>query len=210
MQKVLLAGAGGHCKATLDVLFQDKRYTPFGLINNDSCCEVLGVPVVGSDADLEQFYSQGIKYAFVAIGNNQIRQRLHRRMEQIGFKLITLISCHAIVSCHTRIGKGCLVMPGAVVNAGAQIGEGCILNTNCSVDHDCLLGDFVHIAPGCALSGSVQVGTGSFLGTGARVIDGIKLGSWLMLGAGAVAIDNLPSHCTAVGVPAKVIKNSNI
>jgi acetyltransferase-like isoleucine patch superfamily enzyme len=38
------------------------------------------------------------------------------------------------------------------------------------------------------------------------VIEGIRIGEEAVLGAGAVAVDHIPSGCTAVGIPARPIK----
>jgi serine O-acetyltransferase len=38
----------------------------------------------------------------------------------------------------------------------------------------------------------------------------ITVGDNVTLGAGAVVVKDLPSNCTAVGVPAKVIKEKNV
>jgi UDP-perosamine 4-acetyltransferase len=52
----------------------------------------------------------------------------------------------------------------------------------------------------------VVVGEGTFLGLGSGVIPGIRIGRWSVIGAGAVVTKDIPDNCTAVGVPAKVIK----
>lgn len=207
MEKLIVAGAGGHCKVVLDIILEDGKYEPVGLLSSGKEEAVLGVPVIGNDDNLEELFAAGVRCGFVAVGSNRIRAKVAKKMREIGYQLITPISRFAVVSRFSKIGCGTVVMPGAVVNAGAEIGEGCILNTNCSVDHDCVLEDYVHIAPGCAVSGFTKIGSGSFLGTGARVIDGIQIGSNIMLGAGAAAISDLPNNCTAVGVPARVIKS---
>ena len=43
----------------------------------------------------------------------------------------------------------------------------------------------------------------------ANVIQGISIGRWSVIGAGAVVIEDIPAGSTAVGVPAKVIKNKS-
>ncbi|MGZ9197173.1 MAG: DapH/DapD/GlmU-related protein, partial [Candidatus Deferrimicrobiaceae bacterium] len=75
-----------------------------------------------------------------------------------------------------------------------------------SVDHDCAIGDFVHICPGAHLGGAVVVEEGTFLGVGSSVVPGIRIGRWSVIGAGAVVTKDIPDNCTAVGVPARVIK----
>lgn len=208
-EKILIAGAGAHCKVVLDLLLSGGAYEVAGLLDDGGVQSVLGVPVLGGDEEIEALFRAGIRRGFVAIGGNAARKRVTARMERTGYEMVSLVSEHAVVSRFAALGAGTLVMPGAVVNAGSRVGRGCILNTNCSVDHDCHLGDFVHIAPGCALSGTVTVGEATFLGTGARVIDGISIGSASMIGAGAAVIRDLPDGCTAVGVPARVIRQGD-
>lgn len=206
MKKLVIAGAGAHCKVVLDQLLASGEYEIVGLLDRCEETELLGVPVLGGDELMEFLFKQGCRYGFVAIGSNAVRAKVTAAMERVGFELISVISRHAVVSPFATIEPGSLVMPGAIVNACAHIGKGCILNTNCSIDHDCVVGDFAHIAPGCAVSGTTTIGARSFLGTGARAIDQINIGCDVMLGAGAVAVADIPDGCTAVGVPAKVIK----
>ena len=208
MKKVIIAGAGGHCKVVLDILSESEEYEIVGLLSRDNEETTLGVPVIGNDSILERLRAKGVNYAFAAIGDNAIRRHVQQRMERLGFELISPISNRAIVSKFAHIGSGTVVMPGAVINADADIGSGCIINTNCSIDHDCKIGDYTHIAPGVAISGSVFVGTGSFIGSGARIIDHIAIGCKVIIGAGAAVIQDIESFSTAVGVPAKVIKGS--
>lgn len=98
------------------------------------------------------------------------------------------------------------MLAGVVVQAQATLGRHVIANTGCSIDHDCAVGDYVHLAPGSRLAGGVHLGEGSFLGTKASAIPGINVGEWSIVGAGAVVSRSLSANVTAVGVPAKVIK----
>ena len=44
------------------------------------------------------------------------------------------------------------------------------------------------------------------MGSGSTIIQGKKIGKGSIIGAGAVVIDDIGSFTTAVGVPAKVVK----
>ena len=57
------------------------------------------------------------------------------------------------------------------------------------------------------LAGRVTLGEGVEVGTAASIIPGIKVGSWSVIGASAAVVQDIPEGCTAVGVPAKVIKH---
>ena len=53
---------------------------------------------------------------------------------------------------------------------------------------------------------SVSIGSGSWLGAGGIVLPGARIGRNVAVGAGSVVVGELPDHCVAVGVPARVIK----
>lgn len=203
---VVIAGAGAHCKVVLDIIQDTKKWNVAGLLDTCNAKKLLGVPVLGPDSMAQSLYDSGIQHAFVAVGDNHVRAKITSFLASIGFEMITIISRYAVVSQYAEVGAGTVVMPGAIVNAEAHIGNGCILNTNCSVDHDCDIGDFCHIAPGCAISGSTAIGEYSFLGTRAAAIDRVNIGTNVMIGAGAVVVGDIPDNCTALGVPARVVR----
>lgn len=205
MEKIIVLGNGGHARSVCDILLQMKLYEIAGLIAKDHT-EFMGIKVLGDDGQLSRLYIQGIKKAFVAIGENQVRKRLTEQLKDIGFELINAISPKAVVSPFASIGTGVALMPGAVVNAYAKIGDGSIINTNASVDHDVKVGEFCHVAPGSSVCGTTAIGNGSFIGVGSSLIDGITIGENVMIGAGAAVVTDIGNDCLAVGVPAKVIK----
>lgn len=72
---------------------------------------------------------------------------------------------------------------------------------NCSILHHVTLG-------GSGKKGLVrhpQVGDGVLLGAGATVLGPVMIGDGSQVGAGTLVITDLPSHCVAVGVPARII-----
>ena len=200
-----MVGAGGHAHVVIDMLLQQNKYEIVGCLDPSGgyCGEI---PVLGDDNLLENLYEQGVHNAFVALGSNKIRKRIFEKCHNIGYSMINVISSNAVVSPRAKMGQGNIIMHGAIINAGTQIGDGCIINTNASVDHDCIINDFTHVAPGSAIAGATSVGAECFLGIGCRIIDGIHIGDNVTLGAGAVAINDLQSDATAVGVPARIIK----
>lgn len=52
----------------------------------------------------------------------------------------------------------------------------------------------------------VRIGDGSWIGHGAVVLPGVTIGRHAVVAAGAVVVSDVPDHCVAGGVPAKVIK----
>ncbi len=87
-----------------------------------------------------------------------------------------------------------------------SIGNCNIINLACTIGHDAVLEDFVTVNPGVNISGNTIIGAGCNIGTGTQVVQGLRVGKNTLVGAGAVVTGDLPDDCTAVGVPAKVIK----
>lgn len=55
-----------------------------------------------------------------------------------------------------------------------------------------------------------RIGHNVFIGAGARVLGNIQVGDNAIIGANAVVIKDVPDGATAVGVPAKVIRTSQV
>jgi len=205
LKKLLVVGAGGHARSVVDIALQTGDYELVGCIDSQPG-DVLGVPVIGSDDDLDVLRSSGIKHIFIAVGHNHRRHALYNHALSLGFEPVNIISHQSVISPRANLGKGICVMAGAVVNVNTVIGDNCIINTRCSIDHDCRIGASSHIAPGVTLSGTVHVGDIVHIGTGASVIDGISIGSSTFIGSGAIVVKDLPANVLAYGVPARVIR----
>jgi hypothetical protein len=66
---ILLIGAGGHCKACIDVIEQSGQWQIAGIVDRKGSGveDVLGYPVIGCDEDLPRL-RQEFDYAFVTVG----------------------------------------------------------------------------------------------------------------------------------------------
>jgi len=205
-ERFAIIGAGGHAKVVVDALLSS-GHEVLGFYDDNPALRgaepVPGVKVLGDTKDLPGGLEKGKGVVILAVGGNRVRCRLSRLLS---IPYGVACSPSAVLGRGVRIGKGSMILPSATVNIDTVIGEHVILNTSCSVDHDCGIGDFVHIAPGAHLGGGVVVGEGTFLGLGSGVTPGIRIGRWSVIGAGAVVTKDIPDNCTAVGVPAKVIK----
>jgi len=214
--RVFILGAGGHCKMVLDALRSQAEKACGFFQPKDHVCldrapmrsEIMGVAIQEeSDENIARLIEQGYE-GFVAVGENRLRQKLLRRIKDLGAPIATIISSHAIVSNWAKVGSGSVVMPGAILGADVEVGEGCIINTASSVDHDGYVGNFAHLCPGTRLAGKVKIGEGAFLGTGCSVIPERTIGNWTLLAAGAVVITDIPDSARWAGCPAKPMKTT--
>lgn len=177
--KIILVGAGGHCRSCIDVIEQEGRFKIAGIVDKEGRLDsgVLDYPVIGADADLPAL-RKDYTYALITVGQIEsfaVRFELSRLLKVAGFELPVVVSPLAYVSRHALVGEGSIVMHRAVVNAGAVVGRNCILNTLSLVEHDATIGDYVHISTGAVINGNSKVGNGSFIGSGAVVVHGVEL-----------------------------------
>lgn len=138
----------------------------------------------------------------IAIGENKTRQKISKKVEDAGFKIVNLIHKSAVISESAVIEKGVVVMPNAVINAKACVKEGAIINSGAVIEHECVIGKFAHISPNVALAGNVRVGEFTHVGIGSSVIQGISIGSSCIIGAGSVVVRDIKDGTKAYGVPA--------
>ncbi|MDO4720814.1 MAG: acetyltransferase [Peptostreptococcaceae bacterium] len=209
MKKLILVGAGGHCRSVIDSIRSADEFFIEGILDLPERVGsfVDGVEVIGVDAQMKAYFNKGIKYAFLSLGstgNICLRTHLYGQMLRSGFEIPSIVDATAVLARNVRMGRGVFVGKKAVVNAGTCIGEAAIVNTAAVIEHDCSVGDFAHIAPGAVLCGGVKVGFGSHIGAGSVIIQGVHIGKRSLIGAGAVVLSSIEAHSLAYGNPCKV------
>ena len=170
MNRLIIVGAGGHGKVIADNAFKN-GYTNISFVDDNVMGECMGVPVVGTSADIEKL-NDGKTDFVIGIGKNAIRKKI---AEKYQVHWVTMIHPSAQIAVNVSIGKGTVVMAGTVINACATIGEHCIINTGSIIEHDNVIGDYVHISPGAKLGGTVKIGEQTHIGIGATVINNMEI-----------------------------------
>jgi serine O-acetyltransferase len=99
-----------------------------------------------------------------------------------------------------------------VIGRGAEFGPGFVLihSTGVVINGRARGGARVHIEHqvtiGAERRRSPVLGDDVFLGAGAKVVGAVTVGDGARIGANAVVVSDLPAHCTAVGIPARVVR----
>lgn len=209
MEKIILIGAGGHSKVVQDIVTSSNQMKLCAIVDDkyDETTIKNGI-TYGPINFLNEINQADFKFS-IAIGNNEVRKKIHESLQIPLEQYATLIHPQAIVSPSAEINNGTVVMAGAIINANTKVGCHCIINTGAVIEHDNTIANYVHISPNATLAGTVSVGTGSQVGAGATVIQNKQVGEWSMIGAGAVVIHDIGNHLTAVGVPAKIIETKS-
>lgn len=206
---LLIIGAGGHAKVLIDAL-QLLKAPILGICEQNPVAvnsELLGVPIILSDAELEKYPSESVTLVngIGGVKDPSLRREVFQRLKLLGYDFFQVIHPSAIISANAVLAEGVQVMAGAVIQAGARIAENAVVNTRTSIDHDCQIGAHVHLAPGVTVCGNVKIGDSVHVGSGAIIIQGIAVGSHCLIGAGTLVQKDVPAGATIIGVPGRII-----
>ena len=109
-------------------------------------------------------------------------------------------------------------MTGIEIHPGAKIGKGLFIDHGMGV----VIGETTEIGDNCTIYQGVTLGgtgkeTGKrhptlgdnvMVGSGAKVLGPVRLGNNTKIASGAVVLRDIPENSTAVGMPAKVVRQS--
>src|SRR3984893_3095862 len=206
-KKVLVWGAGGHGKVTVDALLAGGEWEVAGILDEDEKkwgTEVLGVEVFslkGGVAESARRLDCG--RVAVAIGDNYARFEKFQQLRHEGLQPVNVVHPSAHVSRFVTMGEGVTILAGATINPGTTIEDNVCVNTSASVDHDNYLEKNCHIFPNATLTGGVRIREFSYVGTGAVIAPNLTVGKYSCVGAGAIVLANVAEGAVVFGVPAK-------
>lgn len=117
-----------------------------------------------------------------------------------------------MISQRSRRKTGIEIHPGATIGKGLFIdhGMGVVIGETAVIGDNCL------IYQGATLGGTGKdkgkrhptLGDNVLVGAGAKVLGPFKVGSNVKIAANAVVLNAIPDNCTAVGVPARIVKRN--
>ena len=101
------------------------------------------------------------------------------------------------------------IHPAATIGAGVFLDHG----TGLVIGETAVVGDDVSMLHGVTLGGTgaergdrhPKIGKGVLLGAGAKVLGNIVIGEYAKIASGSVVLKPVPAHCTAAGVPARLV-----
>lgn len=149
-KNLLIIGAGGHGRVIKETAEAMGCFEKIDFLDDNS--EI----AIGKCKGFKQYINE-YTYAFVAFGNNELREKWIEDLTEAGFKLPVLIHPTAYVSPSAEIGQGVIVCARAVVNTNVVIEKGCIISIGALVDHDSIIGECSHINTGAVVKAGCRV-----------------------------------------------------
>lgn len=135
--------------------------------------------------------------------------RIARWMYNIGIPFFPRFTSHL-----ARFLTGVEIHPGATIGKGVFIDHG----MGVVIGETAIVGDYSLIYQGVTLGGTGKetgkrhptLGECVVVGTGAKVLGNLQIGNNVRIGAGSVVLRDVPSDCTVVGVPGRIVYRSGV
>lgn len=112
-----------------------------------------------------------------------------------------------ILKMFVRVVFSAVIPPSVSIGEGTFFtyhGLGVVIHKSAVIGKNCCIRQHVTIAGG--RGGVPMIGDNVEINAGAVLVGPIHVGNYVRIGANAVVIQDIPDNCTAVGVPAKVVK----
>lgn len=110
------------------------------------------------------------------------------------------------------------MLTGIEIHPGAKIGKGLLIDHGSGVviGETAEIGDYCLLYQGCTLGGTGKdtgkrhptLGDNVMVGCGAKILGPFKVGDNAKIAANAVVLEEVPPNCTAVGVPARIVRRN--
>ncbi len=114
------------------------------------------------------------------------------------------------ISYLTRIITGIEIHPKARIGRRFFIdhGEGVVIGETTIIGDDVLIYQQVTLGGTGKEHGKRHptIGNNVIIGAGAKILGNITIGDNTRIGAGSVVVDDVPEHCTVVGIPGRIVQ----
>lgn len=119
-----------------------------------------------------------------------------------------------LLSQISRFVTGIEIHPGAAIGKSVFIDHG----MGVVIGETAIVGDYALIYQGVTLGGTGKecgkrhptLGENVVVGAGAKVLGNIQIGNNVRIGAGSVVLRDVPSDCTVVGIPGRIVYRSGV
>lgn len=130
--------------------------------------------------------------------------RLANKLYKLGLPVIP-----RVISQIARLTTGIEIHPGASIGKGVFIDHG----MGVVIGETAIVGDYSLIYQGVTLGGTGKesgkrhpsLGGNVVVGAGAKVLGNINISENVRIGAGSVVLRDVPSDCTVVGIPGRIV-----
>lgn len=212
MKNVIVIGAGGFGRETLDVIEahnasqRTEKLSIHGVLDdspsneNLKLLEARSINYLGKINDYLEG-SESTNY-LVAVGNPTHRKKISENLATNNWKPLTVVHPSAVIGTQVRIGEGSIICAGVLISTNVTLNKHVHINPGAIIGHDTILDDYVSINPGAIISGNVTIADQALIGAGSTVLQGLKVDKKAIVGAGSCVVKNVETNKIVKGIPA--------
>ncbi len=116
-----------------------------------------------------------------------------------------------MIGIYLVINTVCLMLTGIHIHRESEIGPGLVVHNCCGIfvlatriGHSCTVNQDVSVAS-VRGTGWPTIGNNVFLAAGCKVMGGVTIGDNVVVSPNSLVVSDVPSNCTVMGVPARII-----
>ncbi|MGA2009962.1 MAG: NeuD/PglB/VioB family sugar acetyltransferase [Solirubrobacteraceae bacterium] len=213
LKPLLLVGAGGLCRETIELVRAINRVAPtwelVGLLDDDPASHgrvLLGSEIVGPSEAVRDRPDACVAATVASPGDPLRRLRLVSRLGLTAERYATLVHPAAVVAESAVIGPGSILHAGTVLTADVALGAHVAVMPAVVLTHDDVVQDGVTFGAGVCVAGAVTIERGAYIGSGALLREGLVVGAGAVVGMGAVVTRSVPGGEVWAGTPARRLR----
>ncbi|OGT47438.1 MAG: hypothetical protein A3E83_01685 [Gammaproteobacteria bacterium RIFCSPHIGHO2_12_FULL_41_20] len=197
--RTLLIGAGNGAYQLLSVLLDEKHTTAIGILDDlakNQGKSVLGVPVLGTVADLEKIVKQEkIDSIICAVGVSiAFRKKITEQTLQLGLRLANAIHPSVVADKNVVVGGGNFIGANSYIGPEVVIRHYCYISSGAIIEHHNKLGSGVMTGPVVVTSGWVSIGDHCKFGTGIFIEPEIVIEHDAVIASGSVITKSIAAN----------------
>lgn len=212
-QRLVIIGAGGFGRETLDVVEAANHYSTkvqfliSGVVDDMpsrlslSRLKARQVNWLGTIKDWLETAADELY--LLGIGDPCVRARLDDQFIGSGLTAATVVHPAATLGSNCKLAPGTVICSGAQISTNVSLGRHTHINPNATIGHDAVLAPYVSVNPAATVSGEVSIGTQTVIGAGAVILQGISIGAHSIVGAAACVTHDVGEAQIVKGVPAR-------
>lgn len=181
---IVIFGAGETAHLSYEYFTHDPNYTNFNVVA--FCVDTeyyqedtyLGLPVVRPSNVQKEFPNTQYK-AFAAASSGQLnrtREKLYKKVKDLGYECVSYISAKAFVWHNVEIGENCLILEDNTLQPFTKIGDNVVLWSGNHIGHRTVIKDHVFVTSHVVISGYCTIGEYSFIGVNSSFADNLSIG----------------------------------
>ncbi|MCP4457240.1 MAG: acetyltransferase [Cytophagales bacterium] len=190
--KAIIYGLGDFAEYAAYVISKDSKYDVEAFCIEEEFSPGLGkkfggLPVTHFDKIEREFPPEVFKL-FVAIGNNEVRERIFNISKNKGYSLLNYLSSRAHLWDDLKFGENVFISDDSAIHPFVTIGDNTII-IGSKIGHHSVIGNNTLLS-GCSMAGNVEVGNNAFIGLNASIKQNTSIGNNCIIGMGCVIEKN--------------------